>query len=101
HGNFRRDGARVAGRGARTRMDSRGRHGAGLRRVPIEDRSRHPIVRVAAAPGMTGQWPGDTPRAVLSVSCRQSRDLNATATASATPLRLVSVSPTWHIPQLA
>jgi hypothetical protein len=40
---------------------------------------------------MTGQRPGDTPRAVLSVSCRQSHNLNATATASATPLRLVSV----------
>ena len=41
---------------------------------------------------MTGQRPGDTPRAVLSVSCRQSHNLNATATASATPLRLVAVS---------
>ena len=34
---------------------------------------------------MTGQRPGDTPRAVLSVSCRQSRDLNATATRISNP----------------
>jgi hypothetical protein len=57
HGIFRRDGARVAGRGARTRVDSGRRHGAGHRRVPIQDRSRHPIVRVVAASGMSEQRP--------------------------------------------
>ena len=38
------------------------RHGAGLRRIPMQDRSRHPTVRVAAAPGMTEQRPDDAAR---------------------------------------